>query len=193
MQRLSSARDAILAQSNRFLIAGMLFACLYGVKAVGLRIDIVVFDTKIFELPYGLFVFCVLGAGSFLIAQTRYLDAHALECRMREISREAEPKLAQRYLQTFPSEHSWMDLAREQFESAPGKKAIFLSFSFTFAGLVVLALYFFPVFASIHYLLNWPEVANGSGEDFQWWAVMVGLVLDLLFFIFVQRVYVATK
>jgi hypothetical protein len=48
MARIADARDTALAQSNRFLVVGMGSSLVYAIKLVGLRLDLVVFGTKIF-------------------------------------------------------------------------------------------------------------------------------------------------
>lgn len=191
MTRLATARDNIFNQSNRFLVAGMVFAALYAVKAVGLRIDLVVLDTKIFDIPYGLFVFCILGAGSFLIAQSRYIDAHALDRRLSELAKSAYPEKFVDYLCTFPADASWLRPAREQFfrNTKVGEQRP--AWIVNLAGLSLLALYLSPTIACIHFLFNWPSLAGNAMVNFQWWSVLAAASLDLLFLILVARIYKA--
>lgn len=189
MERLASARDSIHVQSNRFLVAGMVFAILYAVKAIGLRIDLVLFDTKVFELPYGLFVFCVLGAGSFLIAQTRFMDAHAISRRMNVIADAFARDKAEQYLRSFPAKSSWLSLAQEEFFATTGGTDSRGAWLVNVAGLGLLAVYLLPVFSCIHFLLNWPDLANGEMPRFQWWVVAGGLGLDGLFLILLIRLH----
>jgi hypothetical protein len=189
MVRLADARDSIYGQSNRFLVAGMVFAVLYGVKAIGLRVDLVISGNRIFELPYGLFVFCVLGAGSFLIAQTRFMDAHAVDRRMAGIAKTFVPADPDQYLQTFPAQSSWLRLSREQFfvSGAGGKRrGLWLV---DVAGIGLLFLYLLPVFSCVHFLVNWRELADQGMPNLQWWVVVFALSLDVLFFILLVKIH----
>jgi hypothetical protein len=69
LARIAAAREVALEQSNRFLLFGIASTIFYTVKVFALRIDIVLFDTKIFEIPYGLFVFALAGTIVFALAQ----------------------------------------------------------------------------------------------------------------------------
>lgn len=79
INRLISARDEVTKQSNNFLLISLAFALLYSLRNIGLRLDLTVLDYKIFETPYGLFVFCIASSISFIIAISRFMDARIFD------------------------------------------------------------------------------------------------------------------
>lgn len=176
LKRLAAARDAALAQSNRFLLLGLGASLFYAVKLAGLRIDLVVLDTKIFDAPYGLFIFGVIGAASFILAQLRYLDGEALDLQLKRVSPDKGPEEFRHG--AFPSKHHWLSAAQSEFGSE--KEPLLIKFAFGCLGIVVFSLYISPLFAAAHFLVMWPRFAGETYTDLQWWLVFVMLLGSIL-------------
>ena len=135
----------------------------------------------------------MLGAGSFLIAQSRYIDAHAIDMRMVELAKASTPTDYSRYIRTFPAASSWLRPAREQFFTAQRSGQRRPIWVVNLAGLALLAMYLSPTIACFHFLMNWSTEAGKSMVNFQWWSVVVATVLDLLFLFLVARIYKAQE
>lgn len=185
LERIAKARDKAISQSNRFLLVGMVSSLFYGVKVASLRIDLVISDTRIFETPYGLFVFGVIGSVSFILAQFRFLDGKALDSSLAELANaNGAPELSH---QTFPSENNWLQPASERFGGVHYGAAAQAAFSFL--GICALLIYAVPLIAGLHFLWNWPELAGENYTAYQWWVVMILLLLSLLVYLFCQFLY----
>lgn len=174
--RLASARDAALQQSNRFLLLGLGSSIFYAIKLAGLRIDIVIADAKIFETPYGLFVFGIVGAACFILAQLRYLDAEAFDRMLRRVAPHTGPEEFKHY--AYPSKHHWLSPASEEFGAENASRGA--RFAFGCLGIVVFLFYLTPLFSAAHFLIMWPEFAGETYTDLQWWLVFVMLMAALL-------------
>lgn len=185
LTRIAEARDIAIRQSNRFLLAGMLSSLFYAIKVAGLRIDIVVADTKVFETPYGLFVFGVIGSSCFILAQLRFLDGRALDLRLKRASPLGEACFASHKF--FPSAHDWLLPSEEMFanESSP----LLVKLIFTLLGFLALVVYSVPLLASAHFLINWPDMAGENYTDFQWWLVLILFSASLITYLFGQWIY----
>ncbi|MFK4003278.1 hypothetical protein [Qipengyuania sp. NPDC077563] len=180
--RFANARDAALQQSNRFLLFGIASSVFYAIKMAGLRIDIVIADTKIFETPYGLFIFGVVGAACFILAQLRYLDAEAFDDQLKKLASSSGP-VEFRY-SAFPSKHHWLSPANDEYgsDTASFSKKV----AFACLALCVFALYVTPLFAAVHFLIVWPKFAGETYTDLQWWLVFGMLLASVLVYVLVQ-------
>lgn len=185
MARVANARDTALRQSNKFLLGGMGSSALYAIKLAGLRLDLVVADTPIFETPYGLFVFGIVGSVCFLLAQLRFLDGKALDLKLKRMSPDANRSCLA--YDTFPSVHNW--LAPSELEFGGNRAGLITKLAFVILGLTTLLVYMLPLFASAHFLLNWPNMAGENYTPFQWWSVLVLFISALATYIFAQAVY----
>lgn len=185
LARVAAARDICLGQSNRFLLVGIASAIFYSIKVAGLRIDLVIADTKVFETPYGLFVFGIVGAISFILAQLRYLDGKALDLELKDLC-ENSSAVAVNY-KTFPSPHHWLIPAQVRFADRTRKTT--RKFAFAILGLITFAIYLVPLFAATHFLIAWPKLADEQYTDAQWWIVFLVLVMACFSYILAQAVY----
>jgi hypothetical protein len=174
--RIASARDAATRQSNRFLLAGIFSTLFYAIKIAGLRIDIVIADAKIFETPYGLFVFGAIGSICFILAQLRYLDGRAFDYKLRRAAK-ANEEFNTRY-DSFPSEHNWLLPASEVFADQSSSRMARMFFNVL--GLIAFLLYSVPLLASAHFLLSWPSMAGEDYTSFQWWLVFLLFTVAVL-------------
>lgn len=163
LDRLSSARSNISSHANRLALISIFLSCVYVVKIAGLRLDLVIFDQKIFEVPYGIFVFCITSQICFIIAISRLMDARVFDRYILGICEKAWPGHSTAIYKTFHDQSAWIEpTALALHHKANKDNSLFskiLLYSFSIIGLVV---YTFPIgcgfwfVASEHYNLE-PE------------------------------------
>lgn len=185
LTRLITARDEVTKQSNNFLLISIGFAILYCLRSIGLRLDITVFDYKIFETPYGLFVFCVVSSIAFVVAMSRFMDARIFDRYAKATCEAYWPNQAEYAYNTFPRTNSWLEPTNRALSQLRGQKSIgfFVSVITGLAGTFLFLFYSASIAISLHFLANFDSLSNALGENFQFWSVFSMLVIDIAFLI----------
>lgn len=185
LTRLTAARDEVTKQSNNFLLVSIGFAILYCLRSIGLRLDITVLDYKIFETPYGLFVFCVCSSISFVVAMSRFMDARIFDRYAKATCEIYWPNQADYAYNTFPRINSWLEPTNRALSDLRKSKSIgfFVSLVTGIAGLSLFLFYSASIMISLHFLVNFEQLSNDFGKDFQFWSVFAMIVIDIAFLI----------
>lgn len=182
IERFNDARIATSKDANKYMLAGIGLSVLYGVKVIGLRIDLVLFDYKIFELPYGLFVFCVASQICFLISISRFMDSRAYDRYLKAICEKKWPENSDYAYISLPNPNAWIEPSARLMTGIEGNSiAKFLASAlFVIAGILLTALYCLPIATGIYFLCNFSEQANGKYNDFQYYAVLASTISSCL-------------
>ena len=183
LQRLATARDAVVSQSNRFLLGALFFSALYGVKLIGLRVDLILFDYKIFETPYGISLFCFCANVSLSIAFSRFLDARAFDRQLRAVCEKAWGTSAQFAYETYPQENAWLAPTSAMITTIGegGVRTPIATLVVLLAGIALMAFYVLPIICGFHFLQNFEALADANGRAIQYWSVLGSLGASLLF------------
>lgn len=182
LDRLSNARDKIGQQSNRFGLVGLVFFGFLVLRLIGLRVDLVFFGQKIFELPYGIFVFCVSGQICVSISILRWLDARVIDRFMLGVCEQAWPRSSQSIYESYPDVQAWLssleDISKALKEWS-WHKALH-SLAYFFVGTLLLLVFAAPVAAGVWVLSRRNELIVGGDVDAQFCILLGSTVLTAL-------------
>jgi hypothetical protein len=185
LSRLADSRNRVLQQSNRFLLASLFLSILYAIKMIGLRLDLILFDYKIFQTPYGMAVFCFSANLAFSIGVTRFLDARAFDRIIRAVCDKAWSDRGFFAYETYPQADSWLAPTYSLVEVL-GKGGVRVSLAtsvMTITGLLIMLIYLIPIATGVDFLWNFGKLADPGGKEFQYWSVFASVTASALFVI----------
>jgi hypothetical protein len=185
IERISAARSKATRESNRFLLVSLLFGILYLVKIAGLRADIVIMDQKVFEVPYGVFIFCICSLFAFCLSCIRSSDARVYDRYLMGICDKAWPTQAQSMYQTIPNDDIWLAPSSESIHALTENsfsKSLFVCFSIPtyLAGFFILLL---PILSGFYFLIKWKELISLGNIHVQYYSVLFFTIISCMWFI----------
>jgi hypothetical protein len=183
LTRFATARDAVVLQSNRFLLTSLFLSLLYAIKIIGLRVDLVLFDYKVFDTPYGISIFCFAANLCFCIALSRYLDARAFDRMLRAICDNEWPQNAYFSYETYPQTNAWLG-PTSSFVGVLHKAGVrtrLANLIVTLAALVLSVVYLIPLVCGIHFLYSFDSLSDPQAKGIQYWGVAAISLTSLLF------------
>ncbi|UVO54901.1 hypothetical protein [Sphingomonas sp. SUN039] len=182
IQRLVEAHNAALKESNRLFAISIGLALLYSIKVVGLRIDLVLFDQKVFELPYGLFLFCVASQLSFCIACVRFLDQRVFDRYLRAICDREWGDRSEFMYRTLKGGQEWSTTTQSLIDrpsvSIYFRTVYFLSMASM--GLIYLAIFLMPIISGGYFIYDYDNQISGRYPELQYWSVIATTILSAI-------------
>jgi len=184
LERLESARLQATKEANRLLIISFLFCGLYLIKASGLRVDLVLFDQKIFEVPYGICFFCIIAQISFCMNCIRSLDARIYDRYLKRACELKWPVMSDDVYQTFPNQAAWSEgaigaLSRiKNRDVAKGCLSVLMLPSL----LLILTMLLAPTAAGLYYLIDWQRQISTGNIAIQYYSVMFSTTITIIWF-----------
>jgi hypothetical protein len=179
LERLLSARDHVSKQSNRFLLISFGLSILYLVKLAGLRADFILFEQKVFELPYGLFLFLILAQVAACLSLIKAAEERSYDLEILAICKRIWPTQHELVYESMPDSASLNPgsaLIAERAKLGRGSRFIYFAttlVSGTLAAFVLMG----PIFAGIYYLADWRKQIVTGNVDLQYYSVCFSTVL----------------
>jgi len=174
IDRVSAARSRATKESNRFLVLSLLFTALYIVKLMGLRADLVLFDQKIFQVPYGIFLFCVAAQLMSCMSVARSSDARVFDRYLKAVCEHEWPEQATIMYRLIPNESSWTSATSESVHSLEHNHITRLVFTIAMLPSIILAMVilFGPIMAGVYYLVDWKNEIQTGDINIQYYGVL---------------------
>ncbi|WP_168727379.1 hypothetical protein [Sphingomonas sp. CCH10-B3] len=185
LERLSAARANSSKEANRFLYISLAFVGLYIVRVAGLRMDLVIFDQKVFEVPHGLFFFCLGSQLSLCISFAKNVDARVFDRLMRSICDHQWHHDSLAVYRTIPNEHAWLETSSQIMHALPSNiisRNIFI-FVMILTSLLGLIIMFSPVAAGLYIIVDWKLQITNGWIDLQYYLVLTSTCLSLAWFV----------
>lgn len=183
LDRLVTARNACVRQMGRFLTLSVLFSGLYFIRVSELRADLTIFGQKVFEVPYGVFVFCVVSQALMCFALARFLDARVLDRLIRGVCDRQWPQQSWLIYQTFPN--AWLDPSVNAINSLkenPRHRAL-LSLLMVVSSLSASVVIGGAVASGAYFLYDWKAQIQAGWVDLQYYVVVATSILTILWLI----------
>jgi hypothetical protein len=173
LERLSAARTSATKESNRFLLISVGLVALYLIKIVGLRADLVLFGQKIFEVPYGVFLFCLASQVAMCLSLVRSSDARVFDRYMMAVIEKRWPESASIIYSTYPNEGAWLETTNKAIHSLKesGWSRALYSFSIIPTLILIITMILSPLLSGIYYLIDWEQQIVSGRVDLQYYAV----------------------
>lgn len=193
LERLGEARSQSTKESNRLIVASLCFVLFYFIKLAGLRADIVIFDQKIFAVPYGMFLFCILSQLSMTAGNIRLSDARVFDRLMKGICDTAWPDRSQAIFKTYPNQGIWLDAASSTFSSMKDRTLSRIFFTIFQIPLVLVSLGVLtsPILIGCYFLYDWKREIGTGAVNLQFYSVMTSTALALVWFVNYMLIHVA--
>jgi hypothetical protein len=186
IERLAIARNTTTKQSNRLLMLSLAFSLFFLIKIAGLRIDIVLADQKIFELPYGLFIFCIVSQISYSLSLIISFESRVFDRMIRGICDKKWPDTSELVYRTFPNEGLWFDTtshAVRKLDGAYGTKTLFWLASFI-ALAIATTIFLMPLILGVYFLCNSTDFIKSGHKEIQYYSVAISTTVCALWTIF---------
>lgn len=185
LERLEASRFQATKEANRLLLASLVFSGLFLIKICGLRSDLVLFDQKIFEVPYGIFVFCLGSQLSFCLNCLRSLDARVYDRQIKRICEIAWPSIATDVYSTIPNKAIWAEAGLGVINKMSGREILsgclsVLMIPSVTLGLIVILL---PEITGIYYLINWESIIVSGNIELQYYSVVFSSSITIIWLI----------
>lgn len=182
LERLDAARDQASRQCLWFLIASVAFLLLFGLKIAGLRGDVTLFDQKIFEVPYGIFIFCILAQLASCMYFLRSLDATVYDRFILAVCEKAWPEKSAAIYRTYPNSHSWLEPSADLMEAFGDVSVRGCLHALTLMPIMLLVLTALasPTAAGVYYLWNWKELITSGWINLQYYSVLISTIAAFL-------------
>jgi hypothetical protein len=183
LERFSGAYERSIRQHYTTQIIGTGISTLYFVKSIGLRLDLVFFDVKIFEVPYGNFVFCILAQFFFIGSCLRLIDARSVDRQIKTICELKYDGNAELMYYSYKGAIEWTDSFFSILNSLNGAM-LFKSASRiigTFAALIMMIIFCLPIISGFHFIDNIDIIGDKQNFAFQHWSVLASTVSSILF------------
>lgn len=195
LERLAKARSQLTKESNRLLVLSLVFLGLYFIKVLGLRADLVLFGQKIFEVPYGILVFCIAAQGCSCLATVRLSDARVLDRYLKAVCDKQWPAQADTMYRLIPDESSWLDATGDSIDALDEHSVLISFYALSMLPSLLLALLLFmgPVGAGIYYLIDWKAQIQTGNVALQFYTVLVTTIINFLWLLIYTLLYHADK
>lgn len=147
--------------------------------------DLVVFDQKIFEVPHGIFLFCLGGQLSLCISLARSVESRIFDRLIRTICEKKWPQDSLTVYKTYPNENVWLETTSQIMHSLHdnSRSRILFSFVMFFTTLLMLVIIVSPITIGMYYIYDWKVQISTGWIDFQYYLVLASTCLSLLWFI----------
>lgn len=182
IERLVISRNRTAKESNRILMLSLTFSVFFLIKMAGLRVDIVFADQKIFSLPYGLFIFCVVSQVLYTLSLIRSYESRVFDRMMRGICDKKWPETSELVYRTFPNEGMWFDMISHtvrKLEGAYGTKTLFWIATF-FAAVIGTLIFLIPLILGIYFLWNSTDFIKSGHIEIQYYSVALSTTVCAL-------------
>ena len=191
LERLAAVYEQRISHANRLLYFYVLFVIFYLVRIVGLRLDIVFSGHKIFEVPYGIFFFC-------LVSQVAYAGSVLLNTEARFYQRYIEiicdklwPGKSEVIKQGYIGKSSFGHAIFRFFESQKSDNITRILYLITAipVSLSLAAIILSPIIAGIYFLADWKNQIGDGDLDLQYYSILTSTICCTLVTILSHRVY----
>jgi hypothetical protein len=193
LERLGKARAQATKESNRFLTLSILFLGLYFVKLIGLRADLVIFDQKIFEVPYGILIFCMASQLCLCLSTARLADARIYDRYLKAVCQNAWPGQADTMYKLVPDENSWLNATSDSIDALESRPLLSAIYNFAMLPSLLLGLVLFvsPILAGLYYLYDWIEQIKTGNISLQYYSVLASTSVTFLWVVLYLCLYFA--
>lgn len=180
VERIVDAYKLSLKQSNQLLAISLGLALLYSIKVIGLRIDLVIFDQKVFKLPYGLFIFCIASQLTFAMGCVRFLDQRVFDRYLRAVCDKEWGDQADFIYQTLKGGHDWTTTAQSLIDRPSVSIYFRVVHGLTMASFAMIYLIVFltPIMSGIYFMYDAKAQISGNYPDLQFWSVFAATFLS---------------
>jgi hypothetical protein len=195
LERLSEARNSTSKEANKFLLLAVLFSVFYLVKVIGLRVDLVLLDQKIFEIPYGIFIFSIISQGLFVLSLSRAMDARVFDRNIKAVCNRLWKDSGEFFYSSVPNPYAWMEPTANAIQQMRGRSflKIFGKVCYSFASIFLILLYSAPIITGIHFLTNFDDLKYDFNQDYQYYSVVFLTILSLIWLLATLMIYAANR
>lgn len=191
IERLAEAYKLAITQSNRLSYTSIAVAGLYAIKVFGMRVDIIVFDQKVFELPYGLFVFCVVSQVIFVGSCIRAMDARVIDRAIKDICDKKFNDVSGMIYMSLRGAQEWS--GNLNFLMIKLTESLLLRFVYAIISLttacVVISLILSPLTSGVFFLVNSTTQISGEAPEAQFYIVLSSTILSAIVFWFTATIH----
>lgn len=143
------------------------------------------FDQKVFEVPYGLFFFLLAAQLASNLSTIRSADARSFDRLLKAICDQAWPSQSEIAHRTFPNDHQWFEPTGYTLGLIRGAGFWKLLFSLVtlVTMLVGLLIIISPIISGLYYLFDWHDQIVSGDINLQYYVVLASTILTIAWFI----------
>lgn len=174
LHRLSTIHENLQKLSFRISAVYIIAVLFYIIRIAGLRFDIIIFDQKIFQVPYGIFIFCIVAQLAYMLQMAISADARMYQRYIEIICEKCWPQKNEMVKQSFVGMglpiNAISRFLTHKSNSIAGKICSLLSVPLALFALFV---YFSPVACGIWFLIDWNMQIPSGNIDLQYYSVLI--------------------
>jgi hypothetical protein len=177
LHRLSAIHENLQRLSIKISIVYIVAVLFYLIRIAGLRFDIIIFDQKIFQVPYGIFLFCIVVQLAYMLQMVISTDARMYQRYIEIICEKCWPNknelVKQSYIGMGLPINAISRFLSYKSNSISGRICSILSIPVV---LFATAIYFSPIICGIWFLVEWEKQITSGDVDLQYYSVMISTV-----------------